>query len=581
MPPLEATMVDLLSINPGLWLILAGIACVFLPYQARKWIMVSAPVFAGFVIFGTFAAYPEGLAGGFLPFGENTLVTYRADSLSRIWAYIFCFAAFLNGLYSWHERAKITDSAAMVYQGAALAAVLVGDLISLFIFWELTVISSVFLVWAGGSKSYNAGMRYMAWHILSGVLLLAGAVMHARANGGDFTFGNIGLESPGGWLMLIGIGIKAGFPLLHMWIEDAYPKASVTGTVILSAFTTKLAIYALARGFAGEELLIYVGAIMTVFPVFFAVIENDLRRVLSYSLNNQLGFMVCGIGIGTGLALNGAAAHVAAHVVYKALLFMSMGAVLHRVGTAKASDLGGLFRTMPYTTIFCLIGAASIAAFPLFSGFVTKSMILSAALYEHHWIALGMLIFASAGVMEHSGIKVPFFAFFAHDSGKRPPEAPTNMLVAMGIAAAFCILVSLPGVYPYLYALLPNPKYSYSPYTPDHVVFQLQLLFAAMFAFALLKRLHLYPAERRAEILDVDVIYRKVGYGFVGWLGEMLERLGARTRYVRTRAVGGVGRRLYHLFSPAGDLSAMAPVGLPAVVVAGALAVAALVAYLA
>jgi len=570
----------LLQINPGFWLILAGLACIVLPYQARKWLLVSVPVFAGFVIFGTFQASPEGVTTGLIPFGENTLTTYRLDSLSRIWAYIFCFAAFLNGLYGWHEKHKITDSAALIYTGAALAAVLVGDLISLFIFWELTVISSVFLVWAGGGKSYNAGMRYMAWHILSGVLLLAGAIMHANANGGDFTFGNIGLNSPGGWVMLIGIGIKCGFPFLHMWIEDAYPKASITGTVILSAFTTKLAIYTLARGFAGTDILIYIGALMTVFPVFFAVIENDLRRVLSYSLNNQLGFMVCGIGIGTGLAINGAAAHVAAHVVYKGLLFMSMGAVLHRVGTVKASDLGGLFRTMPYTTIFCLIGAASIAAFPLFSGFVTKSMILSAALYEHHWIALGMLIFASAGVMEHSGIKVPFFAFFAHDSGKRPQEAPLNMLVAMALASAFCIIIALPGLYPYLYALLPNPKYSYSPYTTDHVVFQMQLLFAAMFAFAFLKRLHLYPEERRREIIDVDVLYRKTGFGLMKWAGAMLDRLGARIRWISGKASSGLISRFFNIFSPAGGLTAAAPVSLPAVLVATVLLVVMVVAYI-
>ena len=570
---------DILAINPGLWLILAGLVCAVAPHVVRKWIMVAAPVAAGLIVWTVFAANPDGVETGRFLFGDTLLTTFRLDRLSLIWALIFCFAAFLNGLYAWHEKARISDGAAMVYQGAALAAVLVGDLISLFVFWELTVISSVFLVWAGGPKSYAAGMRYMAWHILSGVLLLAGAVLYGRSTGGDYTFGLIGLDSPGGLLMLIGIGIKCGFPFLHMWIEDAYPKASVTGTVILSAFTTKLAVYALARGFAGTEALIYIGAVMTVFPVFFAVIENDLRRVLSYSLNNQLGFMVCAIGIGTGLALNGAAAHVAAHVVYKGLLFMSMGAVLHRVGTAKASDLGGLFRTMPFTTFFCLIGAASIAAFPLFSGFVTKSMTLSAALYEEKWLALGMLIFASAGVMEHSGIKVPFFAFFAHDSGKRPKEAPVNMLVAMGLASVFCIGVSLPGGYQWLYSLLPNPKYAYNPYTPDHVVFQMQLLFAAMFAFAFLKRLHLYPEERRRTILDVDVLYRKVGAGMASWTGAMLDLLGGWATGVRERAVGGVMRRLFAVFSPAGGLSAAAPVSLPAVAVAGTLLVTMVLVY--
>ena len=571
----------LLSINPGLWMILAGLLIAALPHALRKWVMVSVPVFAGLVLVAVYGAFPEGRVAGVLDIGPFELTTFRTDNLSRVWAYIFCFASFLNGLYSWHEKARITDASAMVYQGAGLAAVLVGDFLTLFVFWELTVISSVFLIWAGGPKSYNAGIRYMVWHILSGVLLLAGAVVMAGSNGGDFTFDYVGLESAGGWLILLGIGIKAGFPLLHMWIEDAYPKASVTGTVILSAFTTKLAIYALARGFAGTDILIYIGATMTVFPVFFAVIENDLRRVLSYSLNNQLGFMVCAVGIGTPLAINGAAAHVSAHVVYKALLFMSMGAVLHRVGTTKASDLGGLFRTMPITAIFCLIGSASIAAFPLFSGFVTKSMILSAALYDERWIALGMMIFASAGVMEHSGIKIPFFSFFAHDSGLRPKEAPPNMLLAMFLAASFCVIIAMPGVYPWLYTLLPFPELGYSPYTTEHVVFELQIMFAAMFAFTLLKRLRVYPAERRAEILDVDVVYRRWGSGAAGWADAMLSRLGARMTRWRRNAMSSAARKLAQAFSPAGSMSQAAPSGLAAVLTAGMLFVALLIAFIA
>ena len=571
----------LLQINPGLWLVAGGLLVALLPHQLRKWVMASVPVFAAAVIWATYQAAPDGMQAGVLQVGSLELVTYRTDNLSRIWAYIFCFASFLNAIYSWHEKAKITDTAAMVYQGAGLAAVLVGDFISLFVFWELTVISSVFLVWAGGPKAYNAGIRYMVWHILSGVLLLAGAVMYARANGGDFTFDFVGLDATGGWLILLGIGIKAGFPLMHMWIEDAYPKASITGTVILSAFTTKLAIYALARGFAGTDILIYIGAIMTVFPVFFAVIENDLRRVLSYSLNNQLGFMVCAVGIGTPLAINGAAAHVSAHVIYKALLFMSMGAVLHRVGTTKASDLGGLFRSMPFTTVFCLIGSASIAAFPLFSGFVTKSMILSAALYDEQWIALGMMIFASAGVMEHSGIKIPFFSFFAHDSGMRPKEAPPNMLLAMFIAASFCVIIAMPGVYPWLYTFLPFPELGYKPYTTEHVVFELQIMFAAMLAFAYLKRIHLYPAERHAEILDMDVVYRRWGRGASTWTSAMLTRMGVHFDRWKARGTASLGRKLSEAFSPAGSMSEDAPSGLPAVLTAGVLVLVLITAYVA
>ena len=356
--------------------------------------------------------------------------------------------------------------------------------------------------------------------------------------------------------------------------------------MILSVFTTKLAIYALMRGYAGTEILIYIGAVMTVFPVFFAVLENDLRKVLSYSLNNQLGFMVCGIGLGTSLALNGVAAHVVVDILFKGLLFMSMGAVLHRVGTAKASELGGLFRSMPYTTLFCLIGAGSISAFPLMGGFISKSMIIAAAFEEHHLIVFCMLLFASAGVLEHSGIKVPYFTFFAHDSGKRPQEAPWNMLTAMGLAAFFCIWLAVPGPFggmQYLYSLLPFDTAAgaaeFHPYTGDHVVYQMQLLMAAMFAFSLLKRIGLYPPERRAQILDFDWTYRRLGLSLLKWGHEMWTRLGAIILNLFRRFFSATGKRLYYLFSPASALSQDAPSGIAAVLTAAMLAAALFIIY--
>ena len=574
----------LAEINPGLWVILAGLLCTLLPIgHARKAFVIAAPIFAGLLIFKLHGLDTGAHFGGQMVFGGIELTTLRIDNLSVVWGYLFCLAGVINGIYALHEKCRMTDSSALIYTGAAIAGVLSGDMITLFIMWELTAISSVFLIWKGGDHAYAAGVRYLAIHVFSGVMLLAGAVMHAQANGGDFMFNHIGLDSPGGWLMLLAMGIKVGFPGLHMWMQDAYPKASITGTVILASFTTKFAVYALARGFAGTEILIWIGAIMTCFPVFFAVVENDLRRVLAYSLNNQLGFMVCGIGIGTSLALNGVVGQVFVHVIFKGLLFMSIGAVMYRTGTAKASELGGLFRSMPYTTIFCLIGAGSIAAFPLLAAFVTKAMILAAAVEEHLYIPFLMMLFASAGVMEHSGIKVPHFTFFAHDSGRRVKEAPWNMLAAMGIAGFLCFYLAWPfGGYQNLYALMPYElDHAYKPYTWDHVVFQMQLLFAAIFAFTLLKRFKLYPAERRAEILDADWTYRKMGLNIATWGSAMWDRLAAHINRLRKQCLLICGRRLYQTFSPAGAASEAAPSGLAAVLTAGLLFVVLLVAYIA
>ena len=402
--------------------------------------------------------------------------------------------------------------------------VFAGDLISLFLYWEGTALASVFLIWARGTEgAYQTGMRYLIIQIGSGVILIAGIALHYSATGSisfDLMTG-LGPHSwgAGTWLILIAFGIKCAFPLLHNWLQDSYPAATVTGTVTLSAFTTKMAVYCLARGYAGTEFLIYVGAIMTLFPIFFAEIENDLRRVLAYSLNNQLGFMVVGVGIGTELSLNGTAAHAFCHILYKALLFMSVGAVLYRTGTSKASELGGLYRTMPYTMIFCVIGAASISAFPLFSGFVSKSLILSAAADNHYALVWAALVFASAGVLSHSGIKIPYFTFFAHDSGKRPKEAPTHMLIAMGATAFLCIFI---GVFPStLYALLPYAV-EYEPYTVSHVLAQMQLLFFALLAFALLMRFGIYPAEKRGINLDVDWLYRRAAPAIIAFASSVI-----------------------------------------------------------
>ena len=384
--------------------------------------------------------------------------------------------------------------------------------------------ASVFLIWARRTEgAFHTGMRYLIVQIGSGVILIAGVALHYQATGSvafeSFTAGGPLTWPLGTWFIFIAFGMKCAFPLMHNWLQDSYPAATVTGTVTLSAFTTKLAVYCLARGFAGTEWLIYIGAVMTLFPIFFAEIENDLRRVLAYSLNNQLGFMVVGVGIGSELALNGTAAHAFCHILYKALLFMSVGAVLFRTGTSKASELGGLYRTMPWTTLFCIIGAASISAFPLFSGFIAKSLILSATAQNHYSLVWAVLVFASAGVLSHSGIKIPYFTFFAHDSGKRPAEAPAHMLAAMGITAFLCVFI---GVFPgTLYALLPF-SVEYVPYTVSHILSQMQLLFFALLAFALLMRFGIYPAEKRGINVDTDWLYRKAGPAVLGFLANVV-----------------------------------------------------------
>ncbi|MEK9622563.1 MAG: Na(+)/H(+) antiporter subunit D, partial [Alphaproteobacteria bacterium] len=495
-------MSDLLtSLPPGALMMLATIPLVLVPHHARQIVMLLAIAGSAFSLT---AGAGQHLNIEILGFDMSL---YRADYLSLPFAIVFHIAAALNVFYGWHERKATDHVAGLSYAGAAIAALHAGDLVTLFIWWEATAITSVFLILASGTqRARRAAMRYLIVQVASGVLLLAGAAM-LYSESGSLTFAGMTIGSTATWMIFIAFGIKAAFPLLNGWLQDAYPEATVIGTVVLSSFTTKLAIYALARGFAGTDLLILIGCLMTAFPVFFAVIENDMRRVLAYSLNNQLGFMVVAIGIGTELAINGAVAHAFAHIIYKGLLFMSMGAVLYRVGTVKASELGGLYKSMPWTMVFCIVGAMSISAFPMFSGFAAKSLIMSALGYEGLVAAYLVLLAASAGVLHHSGIKIPYFAFFGHDGGHRVKEAPFGMLVAMGAASALCIGIgSLPGLF---YQILPY-SIDYNPYDASHVIGQLQLLIFSVLAFVFLTRMKWYPPEIPSVVLNSDWFYRRL-----------------------------------------------------------------------
>ncbi len=495
----------------------------------RGAIMIALPIVGAYNLY----TFPEATGITFALF-DYQLEFMRVDRLSTLFGYLFHLAAFLGVVYSLHVKDTTQHVAGLLYAGSALGAVFAGDLITLFLFWEMLAISSVFLILARKTaRAGRAAMRYLLVQVLSGVILLAGALVRIHETG-SIAFDFIGLEGLSGWLIFTAIGIKCCFPMLHNWLTDAYPEATPTGTVFLSAFTTKVAVYALARAFPGTELLIYIGATMAMFPIFFAVIENDLRRVLAYSLINQVGFMVVGIGIGTTLALNGAISHAFNDVVFKGLLFMCMGAVLHMTGKMNGSELGGLYKSMPITTGLCIVGAASISAFPLFSGFVSKSMVMSAAIAEGYPIVWLALLFASAGVFHHAGIKIPFFAFFAHDSGIRTKEPPWNMLLAMGIAAVICIFN---GSYPWvLYSILPW-EVTYDPYTAAHVLTQTQLLFFSALAFTILKLTQIYPPELPGVNIDAESLYRKVMPGFVR---TFLATFGPLDKSIRNAAVGSV-----------------------------------------
>jgi multicomponent Na+:H+ antiporter subunit D len=505
------------ALPPALIFIFGALFVPLLRGRFKQIYLLALPVLAGLDLL----YLPNGLSWA-TSFLEYALIFCRVDRLSLAFGYVFVLISFIGTIYSLHVKDDTQSMAALVYTGGALGVTFAGDLFSLYIFWELMALASVVLILARKTDdSRKAAFRYFMWHFFGGLCLLAGIILYVSTRGtAEFDF--IGLTDSASLMIFIGFCLNAAVFPFHAWLPDAYPRATITGAVFMSALTTKSAVYILARTFPGNDILLWAGAFMTCFPIFYAVIVNDMRRVLAYSLINQVGFMVCGIGIGSQLAINGVVAHAFCHIIYKALLFMSTGAVLYMTGKIRGTDLGGLYKTMPFTAVCCMVGAASISAFPLFSGFVSKSLTVAAVAESHHVIVWFMLLFASAGVFHHAGIKVPFFIFFGHDSGIRSKEPPVNMRIAMGMAAFICIFL---GVYPApLYSILPYPV-DFVPYTAFHVVGMLQLLMFGALAFTLLILSGFYPAEQRAVNLDTDWFVRMPGRAFVRFCHRPLQAM--------------------------------------------------------
>ncbi len=463
-------------IHPGLIMIIGAVLIPVIPKgTAKKAYILLLPLLA----FISILSMTEGTYWATEFLGAE-IVMGRVDKLSILFGYIFTLAAFASFLFGIHVKEDGHHIAAMIYPGAAIGSVFAGDYLTLLVFWEFMAFSSVFLILYGkNAKASAAAYRYVLVHAFSGIVLMAGIIIHVT-NTGSFAFNHVGVLDLASSLILIGFIINAAVPPLSAWLPDAYPEASVTGAVFLSAFTTKTAVYVLARGFPGTEILIYLGAIMAVYGVIYAVLENNMRRLLAYHIVSQVGFMVCAIGIGTQMAINGATAHAFAHILYKGLLFMAAGSIIYMTGKRKLSEMGGLYKTMPLTFIFFTIGAFAIAAVPLTSGFISKSISLSAAGASHNTFAWLMLTLASTGTFLSIALKIGYYAFFGKDKGLPAKDPPLNMLLGMAIPAFFCVFM---GFYPqYLYRLLPFDV-PYYPYTLDHVVWSAELLLLTALGF--------------------------------------------------------------------------------------------------
>lgn len=516
-------------LHPVLPLAVAALLVPWLPVAGRRALSILAPLASVVAVM----ALPEGAQLVVSALGHDW-VLLRMDGLSRVFALAFSLYAVVAGIYAWTEVGGGAKSASLGLAAAGIGVVGAGDLLSLYFFWEWLTVTSLFLIWLGRTPgAWDAGFRYLMFHITGAVVMLSGILMLMAD--GTVTFQALPMDSAASWLILAGMMTNAAVPPLHAWLSDAYPRASIYGTVFLAAFTTKSAVYALARGFPGVELLVWAGAIMALFGVIYAVLENDIRRLLTYHIISQVGYMVAGVGLGSALALNGASAHAFSHIFYKGLLMMSAGAVIYATGRGKLTNLGNLAGPLRWTLVFMMIGAFSISGVPLFNGFVSKSMVISAAAYAERGPIEFMLLVASMGTFLHTGLKLPWFTFFGKDNGARVLRpVPWSMYIAMGLAGAVCFITGIaPGGT--LYALLPFDA-TYNPFTGHHWVETLQLLVGTALGFWLLR---VKLGGQPTTTLDVDYLYRRPLLWLLGTSGAAFEAVGRTTRGGTQTAIAG------------------------------------------
>lgn len=506
-------------IHPALILIIGALILPLIRDPFRKIYLCLVPIFTFLDV--VYINANSGVHGVVNFMGQWTLTFGRVDNLSIVFGFIMALMAIIGTVYGLHVKDNWQHIAAWFYVSGSLGAIYAGDYLVLFLFWELMAFASTFLVWFNKQEgALAAGYRYLLVHTFGGVLLLLGFVLRYQATG-DLSFVQMDEHHTQlyTWLIMAGLMLNAAVVPLHSWLPDAYSKATVTGAVFMCAFTTKTAVYTLARAFAGFDILIILGVVMAIYGIVYAMMENDIRRLLGWEIVSQVGYMVAGVGIGTALAINGTCAHAFAHILYKGLLFMSAGAVIHATGRHKFSQMGGLYRQMPATLLFMVIGGISVSAFPFFSGFVTKSMIISASFEEHLLWAGFLLTMVSVGTFLVAGLRLPYLVFFgerraSEEVYEKATDPPWNMTLAMIAAGSLCFII---GSYtPFLYNMLPFPEITYHPYGGYHLSETLQLLaFSALVFFFIKDKLK----ARETISLDLDWFYRMGGRLFM-WIAK-------------------------------------------------------------
>jgi multicomponent Na+:H+ antiporter subunit D len=300
----------------------------------------------------------------------------------------------------------------LVLASGVAAAFLTGDLFNLFVGFEVMLMASYVLITLGGRPDQvRSGMTYVVISLLASSLFLIALAFVYSATGtvnladlsGKTADLPAGVRSGLALLLIVVFGIKAAIFPLFFWLPDSYPTAPSPVTAIFAGLLTKVGVYALIRSqtllFPADtrpgNLLLGIAALTMVVGVLGAITQNDIKRILSFHIVSQIGYMILGLGLFTVAGLAGAVLYIVHHIVVKTTLFLVAGLVEHRAGTGQLARVGGLAKLEPVLAVLFLLPALSLAGIPPFSGFVAKLALVQAGLDTEQYLVVGVSLAVS------------------------------------------------------------------------------------------------------------------------------------------------------------------------------------------
>ncbi len=411
-------------------------------------------------------------------FFKNLSLVLRINSFSWLFAITISFVSALSIIFSLSyikgkERTDFYYLMMMLVDASMIGIVLAGDFISFYIFWEIMSWSAFLLISYNRGSALPAGMKYIIMSIIGSVSMLIG-MLSLYANYGTLNISELSsfMASASSQYILfilitfgIGFGVKSAIVPLHIWLPDAHSQAPSPFSAVLSGILIKMGIYGFIltfyvivglKNFTGlgsnwssfHYILCWLGAITIVIPSFIAILQDDAKRLLAWSSIGQIGYIILGISFGTSLGFAGGTFHILNHATFKALLFLTVGAVEYRTGTRDLNSLGGLIKKMPITFIVALIGAFGLIGVPLTNGFVSKWLIYKTLILEGHpFLAFFALLGTWAAILYTYKLIHNIFLGQLQEKHKNIQKAPFSMQLPMIILAFAIILFGiLPGI---------------------------------------------------------------------------------------------------------------------------------------